>query len=282
MESNTGEQQLSDAFATYQREKGLTSDTIRRRRVTLGRFAAHIAPGPLATARTDDIDDFLATLRAPATKRAYCADLFAFYRWAMRRRLVDVNPAADIDRMRVPKGLPRPVRKELLPAILEAADPELRKMIALAAYAGLRVSEIAKLDRDDLSLDVDEPIVIVREGKGRKDRIVPAHPALVEMLRDFRQPGRLFPVTKGYIGAKIAAHLRELGIEATAHKLRHTFGTEAVRAARGNIVLAAYLMGHDSIETTMKYNGWAGGPAGDVIRSMFPPAPPAAPPTAAA
>ena len=158
---------------------------------------------------------------------------------------------------------------DYLPAILASAEPDTRLMCAFAAYAGLRCAEIANLDRDDLSLHTIPPVLAVRAGKGNKDRLVPIHPDLVTLIGKQR-PGPLFDVCPKTVGRKIAEHLRGLGIDATAHQLRHTFGTELARAADGNVILVAKLMGHENVQTSMNYIGWAGGESASVVGRMFP------------
>ena len=64
-------------------------------------------------------------------------------------------------------------------------------------------------------------------------------------------------------------HLARCGVTATPHQLRHTFGTEFARVSNGNLVQLAALMGHDSIDTTMGYVGWAGDGA-DAVGRMYP------------
>ena len=48
--------------------------------------------------------------------------------------------------------------------------------------AGLRVSEALALEPADLSLDSDQPTILVRQGKGNRSRIVPIHPELQNAL----------------------------------------------------------------------------------------------------
>lgn len=258
------------AFRQYQRVRGLSRKTIDRRDVSLRQFAASIAPMPLLKANGDLIDEWLGTHRSPATRRAYRSDLMAFYTWAAKRDLC-VNPVLKTDPIRVPKTLPRPVPATYLHAILDAATPDVRLMIALAAYAGLRCAEIAAIDANDVDLTKESPMLAVRCGKGNKDRLVPIHPDLAAMLHGLR-PGPLVSVSAQSVGHKVARHLRSLGIEATAHKLRHTFGTELARATHGNIVLVASLMGHEDISTSMGYVGWAQGQGSDAVAAMYPPA----------
>lgn len=257
------------AFGRYQRTRGLSTATIRRRAVSIHQFGTHIHPLPLTDATGDLVDGWLGEFRCAATRRAYRSDLSAFYCWAAKRDLC-TNPVLKTDSIRVPKPLPRPVPASYLPAILAAAPPDVALMVALAAYAGLRRAEIAALDAGDIDLTSLAPTLAVRSGKGNKDRIVPVHPALAKMLRSRPRHGALFTVNAATVGNKIAAHLRSLGIEATGHKLRHSFGTELARTTEGNVVLIAALMGHSDISTTMRYVGWAGGPRTAAVDAMYP------------
>lgn len=257
------------AFRRYQKVRALSPRTIRRRGVSLKQFAAWIAPLPLITATSDLVDEWLGTFVSPATRRAYRSDLMAFYAWAAKREMC-ANPVLRTDSIRVPKGLPRPVPASHLDAILRTAEPDVRLMIALAAYAGLRRAEIAALDAGDIDLTSEAPTLAVRAGKGNKDRVVPIHPELARLLRGTPKTGPVVGVTAGTVGHKVAAHLRSLGIEATAHKLRATFGTELARATEGNVILIARLLGHADISTSMTYVGWAGGPGAEAIGAMYP------------
>jgi integrase len=258
------------AFRQYERVRGLSRKTIERRDVSLKGFAASITPMRLLDATNYLVDDWLGTFRSAATRRAYRSDLMAFFTWAAKRDLC-INPVLKTDPIRVPKLLPRPVPADYLTSILSAATPDVRLMIALAAYAGLRCCEIAAIDASDVDLSQQSPVLAVRCGKGSKDRIVPVHPDLAVMLRGLR-PGPIVGVSAQTVGFKVARHLRSLGIEATAHKLRHTFGTELARVTEGNVVLVASLLGHENISTSMAYIGWSGGPGAAAVAGMYPPA----------
>ena len=257
------------AFRRWQRTRGLAQATIKRRDASLTGFAEYITPLPLLEAEPDLIDDWLGTHPSPATRRAYRSDLMAFYTWAAKRGLC-TNPVLAVDGIRVPRTLPRPVPASHLRAVLTSAPSDVRLMIALAAYAGLRRSEIANLDASDIDLLSIPPTLAVRGGKGGKDRIVPVHPDLAVELATAPRHGKVVGVRASTVGHRIADHLRQVGIEATAHQLRHTFGTELARATDGNVILIATLMGHADIATSMGYIGWAGGPSVDAVAAMYP------------
>ena len=68
-------------------------------------------------------------------------------------------------------------------ALIAAAPNPRARLIMLEQWrAGLRVSEALALEARDLHLDSDRPTLVVRQGKGRKPRVVPVHPELQTAL----------------------------------------------------------------------------------------------------
>lgn len=262
--------QLLEEFFTWQIGRSIAVKSIKRRRMSLGQFVRHIAPRHLAEATFEDVERWLATKNTPNTKKAYRADLIVFYDWARRRRHVADDPMDLVDSVRVPKVLPRPFRPDQVMMAVTTGRPMLRKMCALGGFAGLRCEEIANVDGSDIATHTKVPLITVRNGKGGNDRIIPMHPLLLQTLGKVPSSGRLFPGLDGEkVGVRIKRHLMRLDIDGVAHQLRHTFGTQAAEAANGNMVLVQYLMGHASIQTTMQYVGWSGGPAAEVVQMMF-------------
>lgn len=256
-------------FASYQSQRGFSPQTVKRRRITLEQFSAFIAPLSLADATDTDVAEFLSRFGSPNTRKAYRGDLSAFYRWACRRKLLPDNPMDMIDPVRVPKPMPRPVPCDLVPQLVATApDADTRLMIALAAFAGLRVAEIAALSVEDV--DTSRNVLVVRHGKGGKDRLVPLHPTLRAMFSGrSTTAGPVFGVTATTVSRRIRNHLRDSGLPHTAHKLRASFLTEVARRSSGNLVMVQRLAGHDSPLTTMAYVGWDGGEAGAVVGGIY-------------
>lgn len=257
--------------------------TVRRRSKTLRAFAAHVAPAELADATLADVESFLAARPSASTRHAYRSDLRVFYAWALERGHVDHDPAEKVGKVKVSKRGPRPIQYEQLVAAMSAARPAMQARLALGALAGLRCAEIAALDVEHI--DFAGLTIQVREGKGGKDRTVNMNPALVPYLERWRhKSGPLFPgqcgerVTAAAMSASIGRHLSSCGINATAHQLRHLFGTELTRATAGDLVTVGKEMGHGSTTTTAIYAGWSGQGA-EAVGRMFrdgPPLPPAA------
>jgi integrase/recombinase XerD len=269
---------IIDQFSDYQRARGFSPNTVSRRRTAVEGFRVFLSPAGLDRATADDVEEWLLTKPTAKTRHAYRSDLQQFYKWACRRAGWAVNPIDDTDPIKVPKTLPRPIGPEVRVALLTGRR-RVRQMVALGLFAGLRCAEIAALDGSDVWSHHDPAVLVVRNGKGGKDRVVPMHPELIDMLGDAPVSGPLFPgqggrghVTAGAVSALLSRHLRRCGIEATPHQLRHTFGTEMARAAKGNLTAVAAVMGHESMQTTKGYVGW-GGEAAGIIAEMFRPTP---------
>lgn len=170
-------------------------------------------------------------------------------------------------RRRAPRRLPEVLDDAQLQALVhqaEASGPRDLSAVLLMAYAGLRVSEVARLRWDDIEGDV----VRVRMGKGRKDRLVPAHPRVLEALQALRKSGILRspwvfpsprdprrPITTRALQYLIERLGREAGLPRRLlhpHALRHTFATRVLRRS-GNLEAVRRLLGHSSVATTQVY-----------------------------
>jgi site-specific recombinase XerD len=264
-----------EQFSEYQRGRGFSAATIKRRRLTLRSLELYWAPKRYDELTTMDIEEWLSTKTAARTRAAYRSDVRMFYQWAYDRDLLDVNPAAKVGRVKVPKSLPRPLGPEAQ-ALLTTGSRDTRRMVALALFAGLRCAEIATLCAEDIWLHHDDAMLIVRDGKGAKDRSIPVSHELRDALGTLPPSGPLFPgrdgrrhLTSATVSARIARHLRRHGIDATPHQLRHTFGTAAARRTGGDVVLTAEWMGHGSTNTTMGYIRLAAGRGRQYIEGLY-------------
>lgn len=254
---------LVASFAAHQRLRGWSDATVTRRSGTLRMFAGTVA---LDRATVDDVEAFLAARKTAATRHAYRSDLRAFYSWAVDRGHVATDPTTRVAPIKVPRYLPRPLDATSLRDAIAAADPEMRLMLMLGAYAGLRCMEIANLRAEDIA----DGVLVVRGGKGGKDRAVPLHPALEGALAQMGHGGQVFPgATPDNVSRRVTRHLRAHGINATAHQLRHTFGTELARVTHGDLLVVGSVMGHASATTTLGYAKLAANQAAPAISQMF-------------
>ncbi|HBR10420.1 site-specific integrase [Candidatus Bipolaricaulota bacterium] len=147
-------------------------------------------------------------------------------------------------------------------------------IIHLALDAGLRVSEICSLRIDDLLLESDYPVVVVRNGKGDKKRGVMIGNSLRHHLNDFlawkkktgesiarnaylflssRGGGRPLTRTAVYRIFKQKAQTAGLPPRFSIHSCRHTYASRLYRASAYNLRLVQKQLGHASVQTTQIY-----------------------------
>ena len=161
---------------------------------------------------------------------------------------------------------------------LIAAAPNLRaRLIMLEQWrAGLRVSEALALEARDLHLDSDRPTLVVRQGKGRKDRVVPVHPELQTALTAATSfgtvgQGRLIDVSRvtvwrwvqqAVLRATEAGQIPQ-GRSVGTHTLRHSFARHMLLNGIPLNYLSRWL-GHGRIQTTLVYLELAPDPSGSL------------------
>lgn len=196
------------------------------------------------------------------TLRTHLSVVRSFYRWALAEGHVTTDPTLRLRSPRVPMLLPHPLPEDRLASALEGADPVMRAMLGLAAFAGLRACEVARLEWAEVYLDAPEPYLRV-VGKGSKERIMDLSPELARMLAALpnasRRRGPVFRRADGKPGHNTAGRiskitntfLREQGVPDTFHSLRHRFVTEVCRI--GGLREAQEAAGHASQTTTAGY-----------------------------
>lgn len=168
---------------------------------------------------------------------------------------------------KVPRSLPKALTREEVKRLLSVIPPTRKRdrLIVLLLYgAGLRVSELCNLKKGDI--DLDRGIIVVRGGKGAKDRVVPIPEFLAKEIRSYletrsddseyllveerrKSKDKLSPKTVWYLLRKYG---EKAGVEVTPHKLRHSFATHMLE--RGVDIRAIQeLLGHSNLSTTQIY-----------------------------
>lgn len=159
--------------------------------------------------------------------------------------------------------LPTVLTREEIWRLLEQTKNIKHKTLLATAYsAGLRVSEAVSLRVQDI--DLKEMTVIIRQGKGRKDRISILSPRLIDELRSLaagrnggayvfesERGGRLTTATAQKVFYRC---LEKAGIQkpATFHSLRHSFATHLLENGV-DVRYVQELLGHQNIRTTQIY-----------------------------
>lgn len=169
--------------------------------------------------------------------------------------------------LRVAKPLPRHLRDADIPIFFRVIKKRRdQAMFMLMLRCGLRVEEVADLSLN--AIDYQRNRILVKSGKGGKDRIVfisnDAADALASYLRiRFRtNEQKVFLVEKGIhkgkpisvrgIQKRIEYYAKKSGLAVSCHQLRHTMATQLLNA-EADLVTIQYLLGHTRIKTTMRY-----------------------------
>ncbi len=244
-------------------------------------LAEHLGGPPslkdLRNLRPADFRSYLARRAAAGLARASSARalsaLRSFFGRLDRQGLVRNAALAAVRSPRAPQPVPKPLsvaeaRQALDGAGELAPEPWVAKrdaaLLTLLYGCGLRLGEALNLDRKDAPRA--ETMVIT--GKGRKQRMVPVLPIVIEAIGDYLAvcPHRLGPDDPLFVGKRgkrlaagvVQKRMREiravLGLPETAtpHALRHSFATHLL-ASGGDLRTIQELLGHASLSTTQRY-----------------------------
>jgi len=154
-------------------------------------------------------------------------------------------------------------RKEVVRLLQAATSMRDKLLIGLMYAAGLRVSEVVALKWDNV--DLDRRTILIREGKGRKDRQVMLPMTFAPLLDAGRRqrggsaylfpshgPERHLSVRTAQVAMETAVALAALDKHATCHTLRHSFATHLLENGT-DIRFIQELLGHVNLETTTLY-----------------------------
>jgi len=205
--------------------------------------------------------------RSPATINRKLASVRVFCQWAIDCRFIESNPTSGIKSVKEVAQPPRWLDRKEVNALRRAAEksePRNLAILLLMLNTGLRVSEVAGLTLDDVTLKERKGSIVVR-GKGTKVRIVPLNAEVRKKLQEYLEQRPKVKHTALFVGQKgnplgkqgiqyqikMLAQNAKLG-EVSAHTLRHTFAKNLVDV-QVSLDQVATLMGHSSLTTTARY-----------------------------
>ena len=211
-----------------------------------------------------------------STQRNRLGILKEFFRWLTRQNVLLHNPASELELPRMEKRLPQEVLTlteiERLLAVPDVTDPlgvRDRAMLELFYSTGLRRTELCRLELPDLN--AERRTLHVRQGKGKKDRMVPVGLRAIHWLErylkevrprlclDTRTPA-LFLTGYGdafnpdVLSRMVSAWLQQGGLKrkGCCHVLRHSCATHMLENG-ADIRFIQQLLGHEKLDTTAIY-----------------------------
>ncbi|TSC89980.1 MAG: integrase/recombinase XerD [Microgenomates group bacterium Gr01-1014_5] len=245
-----------------------TVDAYRSDLSQLGRYLdLRKGPHTWSSVTKEDMSGFLLSLEehryAPATIARKIASARAFFRWEIEDGIMRTNPLLDIETPKTSRALPRVLSKNEIAALLAAPEanksPEAMRdsaMLRLFYATGMRVSEMASLNKDDINLGVDY-VRCLRLGRERQIPFdLKTHEAIQNYLEGSRsglwhaETDALFVshreerLTRQGIWLIFKGYVRAVGLpeDITTHTLRRSF---AVHLLADHVSLrdVGYLLG---------------------------------------
>ena len=267
-------------------EKGRSANTVAAYRRDLAAYTEFLAGRGVTPSTVTEpvIEDYLAFLRAagraPASVARALVSVRSLHRFLEDEGQVATNPAEEVQRPKVPSGLPKALSEAEVAALLAAVtgdDPVARRdrsILEVLYGCGVRVSELVGLSLADLDLGAG---LLRAFGKGSKERVVPVGRLACEALTAWLAPGgrrQLEPDRWARRGDAEAVFLNTrggrlsrqgawgivrqhgdavgLGDRLSPHVLRHSCATHMLDHG-ADIRVVQELLGHASISTTQVY-----------------------------
>ncbi|MFC2040523.1 tyrosine-type recombinase/integrase [Chloroflexota bacterium] len=260
-----------DLFKRYDIELVLRLRNIknlRDTRIILGKFEAFLAersPTPILG------KEFLTPYsdRKPRTLSRYAQMIKGFMKW--------FGQPMDDFKVKIPRTLPAYIDDDQIEQLLNAFANKMthkgtivrdQLLVQLDVKTGLRRAEMASLEARDVHTD----LLVVRDGKGGKDRNIPLGPLIAQTLNQFtknmKPNEKVFKLAAPTISMKIKKFARKAGLEDFhAHAMRHKFATDLlVRGA--DLRSVQELMGHENLSTTQVYLAVTGERTRDAVNLL--------------
>lgn len=275
------DEELLELFDIWMKDQGFTAQTQKAYLGDVRLFLAAVTPKSLGKLEALDVMRFLTQMRqggaGDSTRNRYLSSIRTFFNALIEHKYADNNPALHLKKSKVERNsLPSYLDEHVLSAFLESIEGKYQirnvAMFLLMSYAGLRVSELHRLNIADFNRSSH---MLQVYGKGRKWRSVPLPESLVQILimalneridprktveqaffvSQFgrRISTRMIQKIAEANFAQLKTEFSELqGKSLSSHKLRHTFATMQVIAGT-DIRTLQELLGHASIQTTQIY-----------------------------
>lgn len=275
------------AFCDYTQARGLSEHTAKLREVGLTYFIRWADPrgithpGEVTRPILQRYQRYLYLYRtargkplAHASQATRLLALVAFFKWLTREGHILSNPAADLDLPKPPRQLPRHLLsiEQVEHAINQPDTATLvglrdRAMLEVLYSSGIRRSELIRLKLYEV--DAVRGTLMVRQGKGRRDRFIPlgaracawvarylgeVRPELlgadsdVMFLTDYGEP-----FEKNRLSDLVKRYMRAAGMEhGSCHAFRHAMATHMLEAG-ADIRFIQVILGHSELSTTQIY-----------------------------
>jgi integrase/recombinase XerD len=214
----------------------------------------------------------------PAARRHYSENLKASFKILDEEEMIIHNPFSEIGSIRVEnkisdKVLTEEEMREFMDSVDESTLTGARDRTILELFygTGIRLKELLALELSDYL--EEEKMLFIRQGKGKKDRILPLGERINDILRNYirkirpefscrkrktriiflnRQGGRMSRCSVHVLFRELSKKCMFTGKTVTPHIIRHSFATHLIRAG-ADVREVQLLLGHACIDSTEIY-----------------------------
>ena len=242
-------------FKNYLRLKNYSERTIESYSSCLRFFVQKVGKSALHISG-NDFSEFMNSFNFSSYQQQnlYISAIKIFYEKILNRKFIKV----DFSRPRSEKHLPQIIdSKDILSSIEKIENLKHKSIISLAYSVGLKVSEVINLRIENI--DSKRMIIYIINGKGRKDRIVPLSPRILDLLRlylkKYRPKEYLFNGQKSLrYSSKSCNQIvkKYLSKDYHFHLLRHSCFTHLIENGTDCRIIQK-IAGHSNIKTTEGY-----------------------------
>lgn len=274
-------------YQEYLKGTGLVKDSIHRAIYSIKKLFEYLNGFEINDIRDvtkENIISFIKTLEQTktifktnfkfATIQRYLNSIKRFFNWLFKNEYLILNPVEDLEvKINGVKEKREIFLKDEMETFLKSLKKPLEKSIFELAYSsGLRISEIVNLELSDV--DLKARTLHLKQAKGRKDRYVPFGKIARKYLEEYIKGGRkelekrVFGKDKNYLFINVNGKMNNDKIKyifnqtikksevpkrkRSFHSIRHSVSTHLLEAGVG-VVYVSELLGHESLETTVRY-----------------------------
>ena len=215
---------------------------------------------------------------SPATRARKISAIRVFFKYlTSKAKIIDVNPAQDLETPKLGKRMPRYLSLEESKKLLNVSQDDTDKnsirdhaIITLFLNCGMRLSELVGINISNIDFSESRMTVI---GKGNKERTIYLNKACMNALKDYLSirphdkvkndsrdalflSERKERISNRTVQNIVKNELARAGLDTTkysVHKLRHTAATLMYQYGDVDIRALQELLGHESISTTEIY-----------------------------
>jgi integrase/recombinase XerD len=230
----------------------------------------------IKTITLSDLYAFLAFVSNDRDNSSYArarkvAGLKSFFKYVtLKAKLLDVNPAAELESPKILKRLPRYLNVEESKQLLNSIDGQFSErdyaIITIFLNCGLRLSELVGINLNNIK---GSTLTVI--GKGDKERSIPLNQACMNALEAYMRvrpvngvkdrnalflSSRRQRISKESVQKIVKKYIKAAGLDPdrySTHKLRHTAATLMYKYGHVDIRSLQELLGHESISTTQIY-----------------------------